>query len=153
MTIHERRYCDRAYDALRLVKAQVDANAHEEVHAAIERLQGMLTRMELAVTGTEAMADVLKKTDKVPPEINTMFRQLQICFGMKDTRAWLATRPGLTILEPDGWDNGDSVSDYENSMSELITEEEFDRRLSLSKTCDEISGEIEPSSFDPGMPS
>ena len=152
MTISEREYCDRAYEDLNLVATEVPAEAHE-AYAAITRLRNTLDRMEEAVTATEAMADVLKKTDKIPPDVSAAFDRIQVAFGMKDTRAWLATRPGLLILEPDGWKNGDSVSDYEASMAELITEEEFDRRLSLSKTFDEISGEVEESSFDPGMPS
>ena len=48
----------------------------------------------------------------------------------KNSHEWKATRQDLVIMDPDGWDR----SNYEASMAELITEEEFDDRVSHS-TC------------------
>ena len=36
----------------------------------------------------------------------------------------------LIILDPDGWDR--SPENYENSMNELITQDEFDNRVGVS---------------------
>jgi hypothetical protein len=64
---------------------------------------------------------------------------------LKTSYEWLADPKfnGLLILDPDGWDR----QNYEQSMSELITEVEFNRRVNLSTVSIRISKAFEAVEF------
>ncbi len=48
----------------------------------------------------------------------------------KSSKEWQETYPNIVVLDPDGWDR----KNFENSWSELITVEEYKKRLMFS-TC------------------
>jgi hypothetical protein len=63
----------------------------------------------------------------------------------KSSYDWIADPKfnGLSILDHDGWDR----QNFEQSMSELITEEEFNRRVGLSTVSIRMSKAFEVREF------
>lgn len=63
----------------------------------------------------------------------------------KSSHDWIADPKfnGLLILDHDGWDR----RNFEQSMSELITEEEFHRRVGLSTISIKVSKAFEVAEF------
>ena len=49
----------------------------------------------------------------------------------RTSEEWLRDKPNLVVLDPDGWDREDYTFSF---FEELITEAEFEERVSMS-TC------------------
>jgi hypothetical protein len=58
----------------------------------------------------------------------------------KSSIEWLKTYDGV-VLDPDGWDRS-SQEAFDRSMAELITEDEFERRLARSTTASKMPEDI-----------
>ena len=145
----------KIYHALNLLTKPDGEVKESEQREALDRLRDAVNRLDEIIVLVESTAKAIEKNKQAGNslvqelDIENTFETLKTICGMKNTHDWLGTRPGLIIMEPDGWDRScDDDSIYVDSMAELISEEEFNRRLSMSKTMDKVSGEIEEPSPD-----